>query len=99
MIANGADSDPELALLSEVAADDDDKSTGKADHALRTAPIFTGDACERIDSSIFPQRGLYGRLLESSTGTKFNSTKLFVNLDAPFSGIVCGVQVRGYTRY
>ena len=99
MFANGADSDPELALLSEVAVDDDDKSTGKADHALRTAPIFTGDAYERIGSSIFPQRGLYGRLLESSPGAKLNSLKLFINLDAPFSGIVCGVQVRGYTKY
>ena len=98
MVANGADSDPELALLSGDAADDDE-FTSEADHALRTAPIFTGDAYEHVNSSIFPQRGLYGRLLESSTGAEFHSSKVFVNLDAPFSGIICGVQVRRYARH
>ena len=98
MLANEVDSDPDLALLGGDAADDNDDFTGEADHALRTAPIFTGDADERVDSSIFPQRGLYGRLLESSTGAEFNSSKVFVNLDAPFSAIVCDVQVR-YARH
>jgi hypothetical protein len=94
MLANETDSDPELALLGGNLDDNDFNLTGEANHALRTAPIFTGDAYEAVGSTIFPQRALYGRILESSTGAQIKSPKLFININAPFSGIVCGVQVR-----
>ena len=84
-------SDPELLLLRHHG--DKFDVTGEASHVLKTAPIITGDAFELMGSANFPQRALYGSILETSTGARVKSPKLYINTNAPFSGIVCGVQV------
>ena len=92
MLAN--ETDLELALLGGVPGDEFDTTDEEANQALKTAPIITGDAFDALGSSNFPQRALYGRILETSTRAPVNSPKLYINTNAPFSGIVCGVQVR-----
>lgn len=87
------ETDPELTLLGGEAGDEFD-ITDESNQALRTAPIIIGDAFDAVGSTIFPQRALYGRILEISTGIHVKSPKLYINSNAPFSGIVCGVQVR-----
>ena len=85
--------DPELELLGGDAPEDE--STGSA-HAFRTAPIFTGDALDTLGSNVLPQRALYGRVL-AQTASGFPAhpynNKLYINTNAPFSALVCGVQV------
>lgn len=85
--------DPELELLGEDAPEDE--STGSA-HAFRTAPIFTGDALGTLGVNVLPQRALYGRVLAqiaSGFPTRPSNKKLYINTNAPFSALVCGVQV------
>jgi hypothetical protein len=94
MLANETDIDPELTLLGVDSNGDGFDITGEANHAHKTAPIITGDVFDALGSTAFPQRGVYGRILEASTGVQVKSPKLYINTNAPFSGIVCGVQVR-----
>lgn len=94
MLAND-ESDPEFALLGGRDLDVDD--VGIANQSRKTAPMFTGDALNAVGSTIFPQRALYGRIIDSSTSAEVELPKLFINTNAPFSGIVCGVQVRWFT--
>ena len=84
--------DPELTLLRGNHGGGFDV-TGQANHALKTAPIITGDAFNVMGSTVFPQRALYGSILETSNGARVKSPKLYINTNAPFSGIICGVQV------
>ena len=89
--------DPELDLLGDDTLEDE--STGSL-HAFRTAPIFTGDAFAALGSSILPQRALYGRVIaQKATNFPVRITipKLYINTNAPFSALVCGVQVRVLT--
>ena len=86
--------DPEQDLLGDDAIDDDSAASA---HAFRTAPIFTGDAFALLGSSVLPQRALYGRIVaQKATGlpTRPATPKLYINTNAPFSAVVCGVQVR-----
>ena len=85
--------DPELDLLGDEPLEDE--SAGSM-HAFRTAPIFTGDAFAVLGSSILPQRALYGRVIAQrapSFPVKLTTPKLYINTNAPFSALVCGVQV------
>ena len=85
--------DPELELLGDDTSEDE--STGSA-HAFRTAPIFTGDALQSLGSTVLPQRALYGRVLAQNVPTFPThplNRKLYINTNAPFSALVCGVQV------
>ena len=85
--------DPELELLDDDSPEDE--STGSA-HAFRTAPIFTGDALAALGSGILPQRALYGRVISQKAlhfPTHPAVPKLYINTNAPFSALVCGVQV------
>jgi hypothetical protein len=68
-----------------------------ADHSVRTAPIFTRDALDLVGEAVLPQRALYGRVLgQHAPGfpTHLHDPKLYINTNAPFSALVCGVQVR-----
>jgi hypothetical protein len=66
------------------------------DHAIITAPVFTGDALDQASEKTFPQHALYGRVISQEVAT-FPSTprrpELLINSNAPFSAVVCGVQV------
>ncbi|KAG8764562.1 hypothetical protein FRC15_007546 [Serendipita sp. 397] len=67
------------------------------DHELKTSPLATWDV---IDSGAvdFAQRGLLGEVLSVHADDLPKHTKdsrLYMNLDAPSSGLVCGVQGSG----
>ena len=87
---------PEHELLGADSSDELDLSdTG---HSLKTAPIFTGDVFHATGAHIFPQRASYGRVLAQAADGFPNQTaspELYINTNAPFSALVCGVQVRG----
>ena len=86
--------DPELLLL---GTDPLETIPTDSTHAARTAPIVTADAFHILGPSVFPQRALYGRIVaQHATGfaTQPTSPKLYINTNAPFSALVCGVQVR-----
>ena len=88
-------SDPEFDLLGNDTVVDD-FGVSETDQGLKNAPIFTGDAFEAAGALVFPQRALYGRIMaQRAPGfpTMVNLPKLYINTNAPFSGIVCGVQV------
>ncbi|GJE88158.1 hypothetical protein PsYK624_042410 [Phanerochaete sordida] len=87
--------DPELELLGQQLADDD--STGSL-HAFKTAPIFTGAVFDELGPAILPQRALYGRVI-TQHAMNFPlhpmASKLYINTNAPFSALICGVQGSG----
>lgn len=91
--------DPELELLGGTS--NGDSASNKPNHALRTAPVFTGDALHLLGTGVMPQRALYGRVI-AQKGANFeanpNSQKMYINTNAPFSALVCGVQVRGRSQ-
>lgn len=95
-------SDPEDALLALPSSTTADEA---ATHALRTAPIITSDALYHLGPGVIPQRAVYGRLLSqhapgfpsqctADRKAKGGAGKVYVNTNAPFSALVCGVQVR-----
>lgn len=89
--------DPELDLLSDEPGPGEGTASA-SDHALRTAPIFTGDAFEELTHHVFPQRALYGKVVSQHTTSSSQpdeqfSPKLYINTNSPFSALVCGVQV------
>jgi hypothetical protein len=64
------------------------------EHELKTSPLVTRDAI--VLSEQFAQRGLLGSVLSvHATGLpqRTNDPRIYLNLDAPSSGLVCGVQV------
>ena len=83
--------DPERELLSTRHALRGE-STGSA-HALKTAPIFTGDALQSLGEGTFPQRALYGSILAQKVQNfpvhPLND-KLYINTNAPFSALEIG---------
>lgn len=88
--------DPELELLGPSLLSDNVST--RPPHTLVSAPVFTGDALHLLGTSAMPQRALYGRVI-AQKGTNFeanpNNNKMYINTNAPFSALVCGVQVRG----
>jgi hypothetical protein len=88
--------DPEDELL---GYDSHDTVAGSgSDHAVRTAPVFTKAALNVISEDILPQRTLYGSVLSQCAPgfpeiIERRDAKLYMNTNAPFSGVVCGVQV------
>jgi hypothetical protein len=97
MPANLKTLDPEDELLS-LGSSHDSRGVG-SNHAVRTAPVFTKEVLDVVGNSVLPQRALYGSILaQRATGfpeilDPFKA-KLYVNTNSPFSGVVCGVQVR-----
>ena len=86
--------DPELDLLGQDPSLSEEGSA--SDHARRTAPVFTGEALQILGPSIMPQRALYGRLISqhsSNLPEKAAVPKVYINTNAPFSAVICGVQV------
>ncbi|OBZ76112.1 hypothetical protein A0H81_03802 [Grifola frondosa] len=88
----------ELELLGHLSLDARDST----DHELRTAPILTRDAYLAAGGHrSFPQRGVLGSILAvydksgSNTGNVPDGSRIYVNTNAPFSALVCGVQGSG----
>lgn len=88
----------ETDLLGPDPSDEDSvTSTSRQDHAVITAPVLTGDALSIVGRDAFPQTALYGRILEQhgdGLPLRASDSRLYVNTNAPFSALVCGVQVR-----
>ena len=90
--------DAELMLLESCHR----KATGllPKTHSLVTAPILTRDALNACYSdnwvNAFPQRGLLGSVIYVNQRGSVQSSsdpRLYIILDAPPSGLICGVQV------
>jgi hypothetical protein len=80
----------------EASPDDASSQTNTHDHAVVTAPILTGDALDLLSTATFPQRALYGRVVSqhgNGVPARPENSRLFINTNAPFSALVCGVQV------
>lgn len=89
--------DPEMDLLnSEGSLSPDENATH---HSVRTAPVLSGDAAELLGSGLVPQRAVYGRILSQVIDGEEQLSvipKLYINSNAPFSAVVCGLQVRPF---
>jgi hypothetical protein len=86
--------DPQLALLDAQTSLDD--GLDNTDRSLRTAPVLTGDVYASASSSSHPNFGVYGRILAQEIpgiATNPTNTKMMINLNMPFSTVVCGLQV------
>jgi hypothetical protein len=86
-------------LLSYESSDSNVEGGAGTDHAVRTASIFTRDALDALGDEVFPQRALYASVLEQhASGFPISiprsKAKAYINTNAPFSGLICGVQVR-----
>ncbi|KAH0840083.1 hypothetical protein J3R83DRAFT_1051 [Lanmaoa asiatica] len=86
----------ELALLHDSANDPQGRSK---DHELRTAPIVTRDAYVAAGyHDAITQYGVLGRALHifnKSQAYSPTDPRLYINTNAPFSAVVCGVQGSG----
>ncbi|KAF8558824.1 hypothetical protein OG21DRAFT_1474654 [Imleria badia] len=86
----------ELALLHDGANDAQGRSK---DHELRTAPIVTRDAYVAAGyRDNMTQYGVLGRALHifnKSQAYSPTDPRLYINTNAPFSAVVCGVQGSG----
>lgn len=91
--------DPELILLARGESSGDiDTHDGDRDlpeHQKASAPLFTREAGEKMGQTY--QRGLLGSVLKIHTNHAFPTQpmdpRIYLNLNAPSSGLVCGVQV------
>lgn len=91
---------PELSLLH---SEDSSPSSSSfdlqaSDHSLRTAPILSGDAAALLGPDIVPQRAVYGRILSQVIDSQGDEQRpvepqVYINSNAPFSAVVCGLQV------
>jgi hypothetical protein len=68
---------------------------------MRTAPVFTRDAFEVVGDSVLPQKALYGSIVEQHcpgfpVSIPSEQARVYVNMNSPFSTVVCGSQVRMY---
>ncbi|PVF93467.1 hypothetical protein CPB86DRAFT_715372 [Serendipita vermifera] len=91
-----SESDVELELLAQ-----DDGTQIIGEHELKTTPLISKDALNgevKENSLPFAQRALLGKILRihsEDLKASPNDIRLYMNLDAPSSGLVCGVQGSG----
>jgi len=87
-----SDSDGEFDLL-----DPNHTVQTIGEHELKTSPLVTRDAIGVSEQ--FAQRGLLGTVLSvhaNGLPARTVDPRIYLNLDAPSSGLVCGVQVRTF---
>lgn len=87
------DLSPEAELLFRYVSSSQHDTDLAGSHSMRTAPLFTEEALNVIGTTVLPQRAVYGNVLHSPKEPS-PLTKLYVNTNAPFSAVVCGLQVR-----
>lgn len=97
---------PELSLLhpEDPTSSSSSSLLGQAsDHSLRTAPILSGDAASLLGPDLVPQRAVYGRILgQVIDGDEQGAPvqpQVYINSNAPFSAVVCGLQVRVFVLF
>jgi hypothetical protein len=92
-------------LLASEEYDDDDDAQSFVKHEVQTSPLVSRDALDVGEDVHFAQRGLLGSVLSvhaKALPVKPNDRRIYMNLDAPSSGLVCGVQVSiiiGFTKH
>jgi hypothetical protein len=97
LIAEESHLEAGMDLLGEEPVDGGNDIFDIRDHSLVTSPIVTGDVLATLGRDVFPQTALYGRILSQHAyelPLKPQDVRLFINSNAPSSGLVCGVQVR-----
>ncbi|KAG8947173.1 hypothetical protein FRC03_001150, partial [Tulasnella sp. 419] len=90
--ADHAQRDHELDLLWQLPTSD------RVIHQDKTAPLITREARQAGHRTDVPQYGVLGSILSTHSGAKVEdplNTRLYVNTNAPFSAVVCGVQGSG----
>ncbi|KAF8651072.1 hypothetical protein AX16_004934 [Volvariella volvacea WC 439] len=102
MACNNAHVDLEMSLVQDqLSAGDWDEDLGNVnalDHSYKTAPVITGDAAEVLGQGVIPQRAVYGGILSQFVdGEEYRAStrKLYINTNAPFSAVICGLQGSG----
>ncbi|KAF5321273.1 hypothetical protein D9619_000751 [Psilocybe cf. subviscida] len=93
----------ELQLIDEDDASSDENTQTLGDHDLNTAPLFTRDGYLRArQAGRATQYGVFGKikdikldLIYKGESEKVDEPRLYLNTNAPFSAIVCGVQGSG----
>jgi hypothetical protein len=88
--------DPELQLLRRgLDVESSSRNHDRLQHELQNAPLFTHAAFTQKPKD-FQQRGLLGSVLRQQ-GEGFprnpDDERIYVNTSAPFSAVICGVQV------
>jgi len=90
--------DPELDLLQPPSQGEaDGLGKGTLEHSDRNAVLVTGDA-EKLSPGQFPQRAVLGTILSQHAQGLPKTTedpKLYLNVNSPFSALICGVQGSG----
>jgi len=90
--------DPELDLLHLFSIGGEGGCDNNAfDHSARNAVLVTGDA-EKLSPGNFPQRAVLGTILSQHARSLPKTTedpKLYLNVNIPFSALICGVQGSG----
>jgi hypothetical protein len=85
-------------LDSDLLCLDDNLDTSAMEHELETAPFFTQDALDTLADTAIPQLTLLGRII-SQHGADLpenpKNPRLMINIDSPFTAVVCGVQGSG----
>jgi hypothetical protein len=93
-LANPPTADPrEFELLATHHEDEDAQSYVR--HEVQTAPLVSRDALD-VGEHNFAQRGLLGSVVSVHSKALLGKPvdrRIYINLDAPSSGLVCGVQV------
>jgi hypothetical protein len=85
----------------DLLASEDDAQTF-VQHEVQTSPLVSRDALDIGEHVHFAQRGLLGSVLSvhaKALPIKPHDRRIYMNLDAPSSGLVCGVQVSIIIRF
>ncbi|KAK1236705.1 Vacuolar protein-sorting-associated protein 33 [Marasmius sp. AFHP31] len=88
----------EWCLLTENSIIDLSVSQLTEEHDYKDAPLLTRGAHLLFPSSYATQYGVFGKILACRLRDKsfsFNDPRLYMNANAPFSAVVCGVQGSG----
>lgn len=67
------------------------------EYSFRTTPVLSGDAAEILREDRMPQRAVFGRILSQRIDGEDQPVaipKLYINTNAPFCAVVCGLQAR-----
>ncbi|KAF8637208.1 hypothetical protein AX16_010867 [Volvariella volvacea WC 439] len=75
-----------------------DEAFDATDESYQTAPIMTEDAVKALGTEHAPQLAAYGRVLSQTINgveQQVIDSRLYINSNAPFSGVICGLQGTG----
>ncbi|KAF8651052.1 hypothetical protein AX16_004915 [Volvariella volvacea WC 439] len=98
MSENYLDLEMDLLQVHSSSNEGTPRNNDAMDHIYKNAPVLTGDAAKILGPHAVPQRAVYGRILSQVIDGEQQSVdipKLYVNTNAPFSAVICGLQGSG----